>query len=119
MLGTFVLSAGYYDAYYEKAQKTRKLVRDEIKKQLLDYDFIISPTTPGVPFKIGIARENPVETYLEDLFTVTPSMAGVPAISVPLRPKSGNLPLGLQVIGNDFEENELYAVAELMMNESK
>jgi aspartyl-tRNA(Asn)/glutamyl-tRNA(Gln) amidotransferase subunit A len=119
MLGTFVLSAGYYDAYYEKAQKIRKLVRDKVLEQLGAYDFILSPTTPGLPFKIGAERENPVETYLEDLFTVTPSMAGVPAISVPLRRKSGNLPLGLQVIGNDFEENELYAIAEQIMSTGK
>lgn len=119
MLGTFVLSAGYYDAYYEKAQKIRKLVRDKVRKQLGEYDFILSPTTPGLPFKIGVERENPVETYLEDLFTVTPSMAGVPAISIPLRRKSGNLPLGLQVIGNDFEENELYAIGEQIMSVGK
>ena len=72
-----------------------------------------------MPFKIGAERENLVETYLEDLFTVTPSMAGVPAISVPLRRKSGNLPLGLQVIGNDFEENELYAIGEQIMSVGK
>lgn len=119
MLGTFVLSAGYYDAYYEKAQKIRKLVRNNVLEQLEAYDFIISPTTPGLPFKIGAVRDNPVETYLEDLFTVTPSMAGVPAISVPLRRKSGNLPLGLQVIGNDFEENELYSIGEEIMSVGK
>lgn len=115
MLGTFVLSAGYYDAYYGKAQKIRKIVREKTQELLNVYDYIISPTTPGPAFKIGKKRANPIETYLEDLFTVQPSMAGVPAISLPITPKSESLPLGLQVIGNDFMENELYSIGEYFL----
>ena len=115
MLGTFVLSAGYYDAYYGKAQKIRKIVREKTLELLTLYDYILSPTTPGTAFKIGEKRANPIEIYLEDLFTVQPSMAGVPAISLPIKPKSGSLPLGLQVIGNDFEENKLYSIGEYFL----
>lgn len=116
MLGTFVLSAGYYDAYYEKAQKVRRLVKNQITDILSKYDFIISPTSPSSAFRIGEERTNPIETYLEDLFTVTPSMAGIPAISIPSVSKNGNLPLGLQIIGSEFEENELYAISEELIS---
>ena len=112
MLGTFVLSAGYYDAYYEKAQKIRRKVREKTLELLDTYDYILSPTTPGSAFEIGKPRENAVEIYLEDLFTVQPSMAGIPAISLPIKPKSGNLPLGLQAMAKDFNENELYVFGE-------
>lgn len=115
MLGTFVLSAGYYDAYYEKAQKIRRKVREQTLELLDSYDYILSPTTPGTAFKIGQRRKNPVEIYLEDLFTVQPSMGGVPAISLPIKPNSGNLPLGLQVVAKDFNENELYSFGEYFL----
>lgn len=115
MLGTFVLSAGYYDAYYQKAQKIRRLVKDSISEILKEFDFIISPTSPGAAFRIGEKGTNPVETYLEDLFTVTPSMAGIPAISIPTVSKNGNLPLGLQIIGNEFEENKLYSISNKLI----
>ena len=115
MLGTFVLSAGYYDAYYQKAQKIRRLVKESISDILKDYDFIISPTSPGSAFRIGEKGTNPVETYLEDLFTVTPSMAGIPAISIPGVSKNDNLPLGLQIIANEFEENKLYSISNKLI----
>ena len=115
MLGTFVLSAGYYDAYYQKAQKIRRLVKTTMDQLLDEYDFILSPTSPSTAFKIGEKRSSPVETYLEDLFTVTPSMAGLPAISIPSVSKYDDLPLGLQVIGKEFGENDLYSISQQIL----
>jgi aspartyl-tRNA(Asn)/glutamyl-tRNA(Gln) amidotransferase subunit A len=114
MLGTFVLSEGYYDAYYTKAQKMRRLIKDEIQKVLKGYDFILLPTAPGPAFEVGVERNNPVEMYLEDLFTVPASVAGLPAISLPMA-KKDHLPLGLQVIGDEFQEEDLLAFSEYLL----
>lgn len=112
LLGTFVLSAGYYDAYVTKAQKIRNLIRSQTMKLFERYDFIISPTTPTTAFEIGKERNNPTEMYLEDVFTVHASLAGIPAISIPFRQKIDNLPLGLQITANEMEENALYDVSK-------
>jgi len=114
MLGTFVLSASYYDAYYTKAQKVRKLIRDQTKSVLQEYDFIITPTTPTTAFIIG-EHSNPLEMYLADLFTVQASLAGLPAISVPNGKDKNNLPIGLQVMADDFEEQKLLAFSKFLM----
>ena len=114
MLGTFVLSEGYYDAYYSKAQKMRRLIKKEIQKVLTDYDFIMLPTTPGPAFELGKERNNPVEMYLEDLFTVPASVSGLPAISLPLGRK-GDLPLGIQVIADEFQEDDLLGFSEYLL----
>jgi aspartyl-tRNA(Asn)/glutamyl-tRNA(Gln) amidotransferase subunit A len=107
MLGTFVLSAGYYDAYYAKAQKVRKLIRDKTNKILEEYDFILVPTAPEPAFAIGKDEKDPVVTYLSDIFTVQASLAGVPAISLPVGNNSKGLPLGLQLLTKSFGEQEL------------
>ena len=112
LLGTFILSAGYYDAYVAKAQKVRNLIRDHTLTLLDNYDFLLSPTTPSAAFEIGKKRENPVEMYLEDLFTVQASLAGIPAISIPFKEKIDNLPIGLQISANEFHENSLYNIAQ-------
>jgi len=107
MLGTFVLSAGYYDAYYAKAQKVRRLIREKTDQILNEYDFILVPTAPEPAFAIGKEEKNPVVTYLSDIFTVQASLAGVPAISLPVGNNSKGLPLGLQLLAKHFNEQEL------------
>lgn len=115
LLGTFVLSASYYDAYYTKAQKVRRLIRDEMKNILSKYDFIVMPITPTTAFKLGEHSGNPVEMYLADLFSVQANVAGVPAISLPCGKDKQGLPIGLQVIADDFEESELFKFSDLVM----
>lgn len=107
MLGTFVLSAGYYDAYYAKAQKTRRLIQEKTESILEEYDFILTPTAPEPAFAIGKEEKDPVVTYLSDIFTVQASLAGVPAISLPADNNNKGLPLGLQLLTRQFEEQEL------------
>ena len=107
MLGTFVLSAGYYDAYYAKAQKVRKLIREKTNELLKEYDFIMVPTAPEPPFPIGRVEKDPVVTYLSDIFTVQASLTGCPAISLPSGNNSKGLPLGLQLLAGRFQEQEL------------
>jgi aspartyl-tRNA(Asn)/glutamyl-tRNA(Gln) amidotransferase subunit A len=115
MLGTFVLSASYFDAYYTKAQKVRRIIRDETRAMFSNYDFIIMPTTPTTAFPIGATRDNPAEMYLEDIFTVQANVSGIPAISIPNGVDSQNLPIGLQIMSDVFKESELYAFADYLM----
>ena len=107
MLGTFVLSASYYDAYYTKAQKVRRMIRERTKEMLRQYDFILMPVTPTTAFKLGAHSSNPLEMYLGDLFSVQANVVGVPAISIPCGTDAAGLPIGLQVIADDFEESKL------------
>ncbi|MTI29990.1 Asp-tRNA(Asn)/Glu-tRNA(Gln) amidotransferase subunit GatA, partial [Xanthovirga aplysinae] len=100
MLGTFVLSASYYDAYYTKAQKVRRMIKDRTQELLSDFDFIVLPTTPTSAFKIGEHSSNPLEMYLADLFTVQANVSGMPAISIPNGTDQNGLPIGLQVMTN-------------------
>lgn len=114
MLGTFVLSASYYDAYYTKAQKVRRIIRDKTRALLKQYDFILMPITPTTAFKLGEHLDNPVEMYLADLFSVQANVVGVPAISVPCGKDKKGLPIGLQVIADDFEESKLLHFSNLL-----
>lgn len=107
MLGTFVLSAGYYDAYYAKAQKVRRLIREKTESILDEYDFILVPSAPEPASEIGRVEKDPVVSYLADIFTVQASLAGVPAISLPTGNNSKGLPLGLQLLTKHFGEQEL------------
>jgi aspartyl-tRNA(Asn)/glutamyl-tRNA(Gln) amidotransferase subunit A len=116
MLGTFVLSAGYYDAYYAKAQKVRRLIREKTDEILEKHDFILLPTTPTPAFGIGEKTEDPVTMYLADIFTVQASLGGFPAISLPVGNNSANLPLGLQFIGKRFGEADLLAFSQYFMS---
>lgn len=111
MLGTFVLSAGYYDAYYGKAQKVRNKVRLKTREILKHHDFIITPSTPGTAFEFGKNSNDPIKMYLEDIFTVQANIVGCPAISVPNGIHSNGLPIGLQIMGRDFEEDNLLNLA--------
>ncbi len=114
MLGTFVLSAGYYDAYYAKAQKVRRLIRDKSLEILEKYDLIILPTAPTTPFKLGEKMEDPVVMYLADIFTVQASLSGLPAISLPSGTHSNGLPLAIQVIGKKFGEQDLLSFSKYL-----
>jgi len=114
MLGTFVLSTGYYDAYYSKGQKVRRLIKDATDDILSKADFLISPTTPHPAFKIGEKANDPIALYLEDIFTVQANLAGNPAISVPMGMTDEGLPLGFQFLGKSFDEETLFAAASLI-----
>ncbi len=116
LLGTFVLSASYYDAYYTKAQKVRRLIREKTKAIFSEYDFILSPATPTTAFKLGSHTNNPLEMYLADLFSVHANVAGVPAISVPCGVDKEGLPIGLQLTADDFEEAKLFQFSQVIQN---
>ena len=118
MLGTFVLSAGYYDAYYSKAQKVRRILKDEVDKILSQYDFILMPTTPDAAFKFGENSNDPIKMYLEDIFTVLANLAGVPAISLPVGKKKDGLPFGIQLLAKEFDEANLLAFSNYLVNNS-
>ena len=115
LLGTFVLSSNYYDAYYHKAQQVRRLIRDSIKKVFTEHDFILMPTTPTTAFKIGEHSDNPIEMYLADLFSVQANVAGVPGISIPCGKDNQGMPIGLQILANDFNESGLMGLAVSML----
>ena len=111
MLGTFVLSAGYYDAYYSKGQKVRRVIQEKTKEIFKDFDFILTPSTPGTAFEFGKNSADPIKMYLEDIFTVQAPIAGIPAISVPCGTHSNGLPIGLQLMCDYFEEAKLLNLA--------
>ena len=112
MLGTYVLSAGYYDAYYLKAQQVRTLIRRDYDEAFTSVDVIAMPTSPTPPFKIGERVADPLQMYLADVFTVSANLAGLPAISVPCGFTSGKLPIGLQLTGRPFDESTLLKIAD-------
>ena len=107
LIGTYVLSSGYYDAYYLKAQKVRQLIKNDFDKAFDKVDAILTPSTPSSAFKIGDKTEDPVSMYLNDIFTVPVNLSGLPAISVPAGYDKNNLPLGLQLIGKPFDEQTI------------
>ena len=111
MLGTFVLSASYYDAYYTKAQRVRRLIKEKTDELLREYDFLVLPTTPTTAFRIGDVNKDTLAMYLADIFTVQASLAGVPAISVPNGTDAQGLPIGLQILSGAFREEHLLAFA--------
>ena len=111
ILGTYVLSSGYYDAYYKKAQQVRTLVRKEFDKAFEKYDVLLTPTSPTVAFEIGTKSSNPLEMYLADICTVSINIAGLPGISVPCGVDSNGMPVGMQLIGNRFDEEKILNAA--------
>jgi aspartyl-tRNA(Asn)/glutamyl-tRNA(Gln) amidotransferase subunit A len=111
MLGTYALSAGYYDAYYVKAQQVRTLIKDEFDSVLAGVDAILAPTSPNVAFKLGAKLDDPLAMYLNDACTLPVNIAGLPGISVPCGLADG-LPVGLQVIGRAFDESTVLRVAD-------
>lgn len=121
MIGTYVLSAGYYDAYYLKAQKVRRLIREDFIKAFEKCDAILTPTAPVPAFPIGdkSMQENPINMYLNDVFTVSVSLAGLPGMSLPIGLSKEGLPLGLQVIGKAFDEGTVFKVASALETDAK
>jgi len=116
LLGTFVLSAGYYDAYYQKAQQVRQLIHEKMELLFKDYDFVLSPVAPTPAFKIGDHMQDPLVMYMADIFTVLPSLSGNPAIALPLGNNSTGLPLSIQFIAKHFEEDKLLSFAQDFLN---
>jgi aspartyl-tRNA(Asn)/glutamyl-tRNA(Gln) amidotransferase subunit A len=114
LIGTYVLSAGYYDAYYIKAQKVRSLIKRDFDEAYERVDVLLTPTTPGPAFGIGEVSGDPIQMYLNDIFTVTVNMAGLPGISVPAGLSSEGTPLGLQLIGKPFDEATLFRTAQVI-----
>jgi aspartyl-tRNA(Asn)/glutamyl-tRNA(Gln) amidotransferase subunit A len=111
MLGTYTLSSGYYDAYYKKAQQVRTLIKNDFEKALEKVDVIVTPTSPTPAFMIGEKSADPLQMYLADIFTISVNLAGVPAISIPCGFTSGNLPIGMQLIGRHFDEETILRVS--------
>jgi aspartyl-tRNA(Asn)/glutamyl-tRNA(Gln) amidotransferase subunit A len=111
MLGTYALSSGYYDAYYKKAQQVRTLIKNDFETAFREVDVIVTPTSPTAAFRMGEKTEDPLQMYLADIFTISVNLAGVPAISVPCGFTTGNLPIGLQLIGRHFDEETLLTAA--------
>ena len=114
MIGTYVLSSGYYDAYYLKAQKVRKLIKNDFDEAYKQVDAILTPSTPSSAFKIGEKKDDPVSMYLNDIFTVPVNLAGLPGISIPAGHDSKGYPLGLQIIGKAFDEQNILNIAYAM-----
>ncbi len=118
ILGTYVLSAGYYDAYYNQAQKIRELIKKDFENAFREVDVLISPTSPTPAFKIGEKADDPMQMYLSDIFTVSANLAGVPAISVPagfIKKDGKKLPVGMQLMGPWFGEEILFEAAKKIM----
>ncbi|WP_316366739.1 Asp-tRNA(Asn)/Glu-tRNA(Gln) amidotransferase subunit GatA [Candidatus Thiodiazotropha sp. CDECU1] len=117
LIGTYALSAGYYDAYYLKAQKTRHLISDDFERAFETVDVIMGPTAPTTAFALGEKMNDPVTMYLNDIYTIATNLAGLPGISIPVQPVAG-LPVGLQIIGNYFNEGKLLNLAHRLQQET-
>lgn len=116
MLGTYVLSSGYYDAYYGKALKARRLIYNNYKKIFANNNFIFLPTTPTPPFKIGEKADDPISMYLSDLFTTSANLGSIPAISLPLGTSSNGFPIGMQLQANHFDEYNLFSFSKFLLS---
>jgi aspartyl-tRNA(Asn)/glutamyl-tRNA(Gln) amidotransferase subunit A len=117
MLGTFVLSSGYYDAYYARAQRVRRLLTQQIEQIFKEHDFILTPTAPSVAFKLGEKTSDPIAMYLADIYTVLANLVGVPAISLPMAQDSNGLPIGIQLMSAKHTDERLLAFSKVMMGE--
>ena len=114
MLGTYVLSSGYFEAYYNKALKVRRLIKDDLIQQFNKIDLLLLPTSPSVAFEQKEKLNNILEMYLSDKFTIPMSLAGMPAMNIPFGFSSENLPIGLQLTANQFEENKIFSLARFI-----
>lgn len=119
MLGTFVLSRGYYEAYYQKAQKVRRLIKEDFDRAFSEIDVLIMPTAPTTAFKLGTKTSDPLQMYLSDVFTVSANLAGIPAISVPIGSDASGLPIGLQILGRQFDEATILSLANFIEHSVK
>lgn len=114
MLGTYVLSAGYYDAFYAKGQKVRTLMQKEMNETLADLDCILAPTTPNLPFKAGEKLDDPLLMYLNDIFTVSANLTGIPSLSIPCGKAKNGLPIGIQIMAKSFDEGMTFRVGDFI-----
>ena len=119
MLGTFVLSEGYYDAYFTKAQQVRNLLVKQTKEIFNNYDAVILPTVPQTAFEAGSMKKDPIAMYLADIFTVYANLTGMPAISLPLFKHSNGMPFGAQVLTNKYNELTLLELSEKLLKSSQ
>jgi aspartyl-tRNA(Asn)/glutamyl-tRNA(Gln) amidotransferase subunit A len=117
LIGTYVLSAGYYDAYYKKAQKVRALIAQDFKNAFTQCDVLLTPTAPSAAFAIGENQDDPLAMYMNDIFTIPASLAGLPALALPTLLSKVGLPLGVQLIGRAFDEETVFKVAEVIERE--
>jgi len=114
MLGTYVLSSGYYDAYYKKAQQVRRKIKEDFDKVFTQVDVLLTPTTPTTAFKLGEKTTDPIEMYLSDIYTTSANLAGIPGINIPIGKDKNNLPIGLQLLANQFEEEKLLQLGSIL-----
>lgn len=114
MIGSYALSAGYYDAYFMRAAKVRTLIKQDFENAFQDVDAIIAPTTPTTAFRIGEKSDDPLQMYLADIFTVSANVAGIPSLNIPIGKDKEGLPIGLQIMGNYFEEGKIFQIASLI-----
>jgi aspartyl-tRNA(Asn)/glutamyl-tRNA(Gln) amidotransferase subunit A len=119
MLGTFVLSTGYYDAYFTKAQKVRRKLVEKTELVFKDFDFLLMPTSPSVAFKIGEKTDDPIAMYLADIYTVFANLTGIPGISLPLFKHSNGMPFGVQLMAKQFDELSLLQASQQLMRSKK
>jgi aspartyl-tRNA(Asn)/glutamyl-tRNA(Gln) amidotransferase subunit A len=117
MLGTYVLSSGYYDAYYKKAQQVRRRIKEDFVNAFSQVDVLLTPTTPTTAFKLGEKTTDPLEMYLSDIFTTSANLAGIPGINIPIAKDKNNLPIGLQLLANQFEEEKLLQIGTILEKE--
>lgn len=115
MLGTYVLSSGYYDAYYRKAQKVRRLIKEDFDKAFTQVDLIITPTTPSAAFKLGEKSNDPLQMYLSDIYTTSANLAGIPGLNIPIGKNQEGLPIGMQVMSKQFDENKLLQFSKFLV----
>ena len=113
MIGNYVLSSGYYDDDYKKAQKVRRVIRDEITNYLNDFDMILFPTSPTTAFGLGEKKNKTLDMYLSDIFTIPISLSGLPALNIPIS-KINDLPIGVQLCANYFNENHLFGISKFL-----
>ncbi len=118
LIGTFCLSYGYYDEYYIKASKVRRLIKEEFLKIFENVDVIITPTVPVFPWKIGEKIEDPMKMYLADIYTVIANLVGIPAISIPIKIASNGFPISIQIMGNHFKERDILDLANQIFTSS-
>lgn len=116
MLGTYVLSSGYYDAYYKKAQRVRRLIKQDFENAYKKVNFILTPTTPTTAFRIGEKIDDPLSMYLNDIFTTASNLSGNPALNIPAGKDNSGMPVGLQIIGRDFDESGILKLGKLIMS---
>ena len=119
MLGTYVLSSGYYEAYYGKGQKVRSLIKRDFEEAFKNFDVIVMPTSPTVAFGFGEKVEDPLAMYLSDIFTTVANLAGIPAISIPMGKSKEGLPIGLQILAPALREDLIFECAYTLENKLK